>query len=107
MVSSRIFSDTIPTVVGAAVVSRAVDTGFGRRNGRDGSDSRRTTESGRRISGRGKSGAGGGGGTTHYPANRIKTLCGRKLKDVDHTRVRKNVDCKKCRKALRSMGKLR
>lgn len=107
MVADRLFGSTLSTVVGATVVSRAVDTGLGRRNSpRSNRTTGRSGEStGRHLSGKGKAGA-GGGGTTHYPANKIKTLCGRKLKDINHSRIKKNVDCKRCRKILKTLGKL-
>jgi hypothetical protein len=119
MTSERLITGTVPTLVGMAVVSRVADNALGRRKsgaGRNSQDSRRPTTA-RRTSGRpagrtgrpsGGSKGGVGGGfvpAVHYPATKTLTLCGRKLKDTKHTRIRKNVDCKKCKAILRTMGR--
>lgn len=114
MTAERLISGTVPTIVGAAVVGRITERALGGSRGSRGSRGGRSTrrgssgrESSRRTFGGGHKGSGGGGGVTHYPANRIRTLCGKKLKDVDHTRVVKNVDCKRCHRILKSMGRVR
>lgn len=106
--ASSMLSSTIPTLVGMHVVSRVADrvTG-GRRRPVSARNTRRPSTANRtgRPSGGSKSGVGGGFvPAIHYPATKTLTLCGRKLKDTKHTRIRKNVDCKKCKKILRNMA---
>ena len=51
-------------------------------------------------------GAGGAGGTVHLKSTLkpAKTVCGKKVREVEYTRIHKKVTCKRCKDLLKALS---
>ncbi len=108
-------SDDFGGLIAASLTKRVAKTGASTRrtssSGRDGSSTTGRTSSSRTSTTDSRESVSTsdvglvGGAIVHYksPFKYNRTLCGKKLKDVDYTLRKKNVTCKKCKKMLKNV----